>query len=379
MSKLIFDGIFLRRINRFVIECYVRNKKTFAYLPNPGRLYELLLPKSRLFLLRQKKGSATIPFKVFGVEKQGMNVLLDTHYTNKVAEELIKAGKIEEFKGYNIAAREVNYMDSRFDFLLRKGRERILLEVKSCTLFNDKIAMFPDAISERAKRHILTLSNIKEEKLKGAILFIINSPKVKYFLPEFHTDPEFSIALLEGKDKLIIKAVKLYWENNFIGWKYADEAEIPWHILEKQNQDKGVYILGLFLPADKAIMIGKLGMLSLKKGYYLYIGSARKNLNKRINHHKRKLKSHFWHIDYLREVADYSFYFAIRIEDDIECEVAKSIREISDGEVKGFGSSDCNCQGHLFWMKNFPIQSRDFINLVQYFRMERILRGYESN
>ncbi|GFP23657.1 sugar fermentation stimulation protein A, partial [Candidatus Hakubella thermalkaliphila] len=51
---------------------------------------------------------------------------------------------------------------SRFDFLLKKDNQSLVLEVKSCTLFNQEIAMFPDAITLRGKRHLIELAELGE-------------------------------------------------------------------------------------------------------------------------------------------------------------------------------------------------------------------------
>jgi sugar fermentation stimulation protein A len=345
----IITAEFLSRVNRFVIECRIKGRKQLAYLPNPGRLYELLLPGRRLFL-KALPGFSSLKFRTFGVVKDGINVLLDTHYTNQVAKELIEGNLIDDFRGYKIIKEEVQYNNSRFDFLLSRGSERIFLEVKSCTLFSNKLAMFPDAVSERAKRHILTLSQLSDERTRGAVLFVVNSPSAEYFLPEYHTDPEFSDALYSVRNKILIKAVRLRWKEDFSGLDYAGESAIPWDLYLKERGDKGAYILGLFLPEIRRILTRGTEFIKLKKGYYIYAGSALKNLS--------------------------LFSFPVRTCDDIECEIAKGLMEIADATIEGFGSSDCSCRSHLFWFRGFPLTNSRFVKLLQYFRMDRVAEKY---
>lgn len=375
MEDRLIKGVFQKRINRFVVECVMDGQKEIAYLPNPGRLYELLLPGMELYLKRNSSHSS-FKYRVFGINKDGIKVLVDTHHTNHVARELIVRGYIDSFRGYKILQEEVKYDDSRFDFLLGNGSKKILLEVKSCTLFGDKTAMFPDAISERAKRHILTLSKINDRGTNGAILFVINSALVKYFLPEYHTDPEFSDTLYFLKDKIIIKAVKINWSYDFSGWKYGGEAEIPWGVFERERGGRGAYILGLFLPSSRDISIGGLGKIHFRNGYYLYAGSAMKNLDRRMRRHRKIFRKVFWHIDYLRNFSDFKFCMPVRTEDRIECEIGAMLKECADGIIEGFGCSDCNCRSHLFWMRDDPLSQRSFINIIQYFRIDRLDRKY---
>jgi sugar fermentation stimulation protein A len=52
--------------------------------------------------------------------------------------------------------------------------------------------------------------------------------------------------------------------------------------------------------------------------------------------------------------------------------MAKRMMEISDWHVPGFGASDCSCSSHLFGMKTDPQKKPSFIELLQYFRMDRL-------
>jgi sugar fermentation stimulation protein A len=152
----------------------------------------------------------------------------------------------------------------------------------------------------------------------------------------------------------------------------AKLLEIPWGLLEKEAEDRGSYILILRLPEEKAFQVGKLWKVQFKKGYYLYVGSARKNLTQRLERHKRERKRLFWHIDYLRAHAEVHQALPIRASDPLECEVADAVKKISDWEVPNFGSSDCACESHLFGMREDPIRTPDFISLLQYFRVDRL-------
>ena len=107
-------------------------------------------------------------------------------------------------------------------------------------------------------------------------------------------------------------------------------------------------------------------------GYYVYVGSAMKNLTQRLERHRRLRKNKFWHIDYLREASDFIAALPVRSSEDLECQLAERIRAIADWAIPGFGASDCGCPEHLFGFKEDPIENLDFIGLLQYFRMDRL-------
>lgn len=115
-----------------------------------------------------------------------------------------------------------------------------------------------------------------------------------------------------------------------------------------------------------------------RRGYYVYVGSAMKNLTQRIERHRRLRKNFFWHIDYLRDVCEFLAALPVRSEDDLECLIAAGVDAIADWTVPGFGSSDCSCPSHLFGFENHPLNLPPFHDLLQHFRMERLIDKYSS-
>ncbi len=59
------------------------------------------------------------------------------------------------------------------------------------------------------------------------------------------------------------------------------------------------YQLTIHLKNKVTLTIGKLGTFEFPAGHYIYTGSAKKNIEARINRHLSQQKSLKWHIDYL--------------------------------------------------------------------------------
>ena len=108
------------------------------------------------------------------------------------------------------------------------------------------------------------------------------------------------------------------------------------------------YQLFINVPKEIDLKIGKLGIYLFPVGSYVYAGSAKKNINKRIERHLSKKKLH-WHIDYLLN-NDAAQIIDIKKSEMIEC----SLNKKTNGTIiiKGFGSSDCNlcCGSHLKYL-----------------------------
>lgn len=98
-----------------------------------------------------------------------------------------------------------------------------------------------------------------------------------------------------------------------------------------------------------------MGTLEFPAGTYVYAGSARRALSKRVARHRRRLgKKHRWHIDPVREQL---YWLGARTWLDApaarrDCDVAEAVAALPDAQryPARFGSSDCRCGGHLVYL-----------------------------
>jgi len=363
---------FLSRPNRFLIQSQWKGRILSAFLPNPGRLQELLLPGCNIHLVREEKSSSRkTRYTAVAVDRDGQPIMLHTHRTNEVARYLLRERKIPGLENARMVRSEVRVGRSRFDFLLEEENKGILLEVKSCTLVGERVAMFPDAVTERGTRHLGELAKISEEGIRAVFLFIVHWPFAKIFMPDFHTDINFSQTLLRVRDRVEVIPVSVRWAEDLSLSPDVNLLNIPWDAIEEEAKDRGSYLLILNLKRDRKIDVGKLGKVLFRKGFYIYVGSAMANLSKRMERHRHLRKRHHWHIDELRAVTQFHSVLPIRSSERIECQVAKAMSEIAEWSVPRFGSTDCSCDSHLFGMSADPLHSGNFHKLLQYFRMDR--------
>jgi endonuclease-3 len=118
---------------------------------------------------------------------------------------------------------------------------------------------------------------------------------------------------------------------------------------------KGVYVLILFLPRARRVVVGKLGTVAFARGFYAYVGSAMgpagfKRVVRHLDVSEGRLKVKKWHVDYFLAVANVLATVEIATQQTIECQVARELWENPSLEcIVNFGSSDCKCQSHLFY------------------------------
>ncbi|UCE16953.1 MAG: DNA/RNA nuclease SfsA [Candidatus Bathyarchaeota archaeon] len=188
-------GVFQERPNRFLALVKVENRILPSFLPNPGRMYELLTPGTEVILREVLRENRKTDFDLIGVFYNGQIVSVDSRVPNKLVLEALKNRDIEELSEYNIIKPEYGYGHSRFDFLLANEHERCLLEAKSCTLVKDGVAMFPDAETERGRRHVRELVKARKEGYRACVMFIVQRTDAHVFVPNDETDPEFGKVL----------------------------------------------------------------------------------------------------------------------------------------------------------------------------------------
>ena len=106
------------------------------------------------------------------------------------------------------------------------------------------------------------------------------------------------------------------------------------------------YQLFITLYQTIEIQIGRLGLYTFPKGIYVYTGSAKRNMDRRITRHLSRDKNLHWHIDYLLANEQTKIIKVMKSELE-ECDLNADIK--GKPIVKGFGSSDCkkNCKSHL--------------------------------
>ena len=138
----------------------------------------------------------------------------------------------------------------------------------------------------------------------------------------------------------------------------------------KQTKDSGLYILELKLLRPNFFIHKKLGNHELLPGYYYYIGSAQKNLDKRVERHLANYKKKHWHIDFLTSNKDFLISDTFILKNFLkegECKVVKQLekRFVLNYPIKSFGNSDCNsCKSHLLFSEN-QISYSHFCSLYQ--------------
>lgn len=201
-NKKIYEGIFIKRPNRFNAHVLFEGQEIVVHVPNTGRCKELLIEGNTVLLRAEGNPTRKTAFDLIGVYKGDNLISIDSQIPNKVVNEALVNKVVDNLIKYPNIFREKTFGNSRFDFLLTNDKgEEYYLEVKGVTLVEDGYCRFPDAPTERGRKHLLELIKVKESGRGAGVLFLIQLEGANKFSPNDETDLAFGEALRLANQK----------------------------------------------------------------------------------------------------------------------------------------------------------------------------------
>ncbi|MEP5763391.1 MAG: DNA/RNA nuclease SfsA [Halieaceae bacterium] len=193
----------LRRYKRFLADVELADgRQLTVHCPNTGAMTGCAEPGSRVWLSLSDVKTRKYPHSWELVETEGGMACIHSARANAVVEEAIKVGKIPALAGYSGLKRELKYgQGSRADLVLSGGPDdaSCTIEVKSVTLLRDAgVGVFPDAVSERARKHLQELTGLAREGERAVIFFCVFHEGIQQVQPAFDIDPAYCEALQQA-------------------------------------------------------------------------------------------------------------------------------------------------------------------------------------
>lgn len=207
-EKEILKATFIKRPNRFQAYIKLNGEELMVHVPNTGRCKEILTEGCTVLLRSEPGENRKTAYDLIAGYKNGVLINIDSQIPNKVVHEALINKKVSNLEAYTIIQREKTFGNSRFDFKLSNELgDEYFLEVKGVTYEQNGIVMFPDAPTERGKKHLLELIEAKKQGKGAGVLFLIQLDNVNYFTPYKEMDPKFTEALkLAAENKVDIMA-----------------------------------------------------------------------------------------------------------------------------------------------------------------------------
>ena len=192
-TKSLVKGKLIKRYKRFFTDVKLNKEVVTAHCPNTGSMMGLLEEGNEVYLLKNDDPKRKLKYGLEIIKSRNNLVGVNTHMANKIAHHGLKNNLIKELKNCENIKPEVFFnKETRFDFLIEKNNQKIFMEVKNVTLFRNKnTAEFPDAITSRGSKHLLTLIDAIRKGYKCYLLFLVQIENMEYFRIAKDIDSEY--------------------------------------------------------------------------------------------------------------------------------------------------------------------------------------------
>lgn len=192
----ISEAVFLDRPNRFIAKAELDGEVVTAHVKNTGRCKEILIPGAKVILAHSDNPNRKTAFDLIAAYKGDLLINIDSQAPNKAYGESLTDGKI--YNGIVSVKPESTQGNSRYDFFIERGEDKIYTEVKGVTLEDNGIALFPDAPTERGVKHLRGLTSLINQGYKASVVFVVQMDRADYFTPNYEMHEEFGIAVEEA-------------------------------------------------------------------------------------------------------------------------------------------------------------------------------------
>ena len=200
-TKSLIKGKLIKRYKRFFTDVKLSKEIVTAHCPNTGSMKGLLDEGNEVYLLPNNDPKRKLKYGLEIIKSRKNLVGVNTHMANRIAQHGLENNLIKELKNNDLIKPEVFFnKETRFDFLVEKDKQKSFVEVKNVTLFRDKeTAEFPDAVTLRGTKHLLTLIDATNKGYKAYLLFLVQIQNMKYFKIAKDIDKEYHKNYLTAK------------------------------------------------------------------------------------------------------------------------------------------------------------------------------------
>ena len=200
-TKPLIKGKLIKRYKRFFTDINLNGKTVTAHCPNTGSMKGLLEKDNEVFLLKHNNPKRKLKYGLEIIKARKNFVGVNTHLANKIVNHALVNNLIKELANCSSIKPEVFFnKETRFDFMVEKNKQKTFIEVKNVTLFRDKnTAEFPDAITTRGSKHLLTLIDAIKKGYKTYLIFLVQIQNMEYFKIAKDIDNEYYKNYLKAK------------------------------------------------------------------------------------------------------------------------------------------------------------------------------------
>jgi sugar fermentation stimulation protein A len=227
---VLIPGVLMKRYKRFLADVQLNDGSVVtAHCPNSGTMKACSESGRPVYLSFHDNPKRKLKYTWELIEMPDSLVGVNTLVPNRLVKKSIEDNCVDELINYDQVRAEVKVgTNSRLDLLLRRENgERCFVEVKNCTLVEDKTAYFPDAVTDRGRKHLKELQSLISRGNRCVMFYLIQRMDAERFKPADHIDPAYGTALRKACDKgveILVYDVKINLKEIRL------HCRIPWEL-----------------------------------------------------------------------------------------------------------------------------------------------------
>ncbi|OQY53234.1 MAG: sugar fermentation stimulation protein SfsA [Desulfobacteraceae bacterium 4572_89] len=191
----LITGKLVKRYKRFLADIELENKEIItAHCPNSGSMKGCAMPGSPVWISTSDNPKRKLKYTWELLQTKDSMIGINTQVPNKLIKAAIENNQISEFTEFTKIRAEVKTSEhTRLDLLLENEVQKTCyVEIKNCTLVEDGVAMFPDAVTTRGQKHLDELVRLRKEGHRAVIFYLIQRMDARVFTPAAMIDKDYA-------------------------------------------------------------------------------------------------------------------------------------------------------------------------------------------
>jgi len=185
---------FLERHQRFLALVELAGgRRVWVHVPNSGALTGCAPVGGDILLTEDRRPGRKTDYTWRFTQVPGGWTCIDTLAPNRLVAEALAAGGLPGLpRPLRIRAEVSVPQGSRLDFVQDTEAGLLFLEVKSITWVEDGVALFPDGVTSRGRRHLEHLTALVRQGHQAWNVFVVQRQDARLMRPAVQVDPAYA-------------------------------------------------------------------------------------------------------------------------------------------------------------------------------------------
>ncbi len=200
----LIQGRLIKRYKRFLADVRLDTGETITvHCPNSGSMKGCAIEGAKVWLSTSDNPKRKYAHTWELIKAPDTYIGINTLVPNRLVKQAIEQNLIEELSGYESVRAEVKTSaHTRLDLMLEHSDgSKCYVEIKNCTLVEDGVASFPDAVTTRGQKHLEELEHLVAQGHRGVIFYLIQRTDASVFKPADSIDRVYGEKLRHAVEK----------------------------------------------------------------------------------------------------------------------------------------------------------------------------------